>query len=220
MASAVTRATGSAFVTVTAKVSIVIGIAAVLYAGVQVIAATVVLGQVDNDALLGFLAAHSAPASATWVLTHLTTLAVAFLAVCTAISALVPATVRFDGAGVVIGGTLAVTPAAGASYAQGWGDTTIDLSRAVTAPGTPVVNLAKGRGATTVLVPEDATIRLQAATPSTVTVLEPGAAAQTYTCDVDVEDCDTNVTNGPSGTVDAVVRVAQIDELTIQRVEK
>lgn len=143
-----------------------------------------------------------------------------FLAVCTAISALVPATVRFDGAGVVIGGTLAVTPAAGASYAQGWGETTIDLSRAVTAPGTPVVNLAKGRGATTILVPEDATIRLQAATPSTVTVLEPGAAAQTYTCDVDVEDCDTNVTIGPSGTVDAVVRVAQIDELTIQRVEK
>lgn len=84
MASAVTRATGSAFVTVTAKVSIVLGIAAVLYAGVQVVAAAVVLGQVDTDALLGFLAAHSVPASATWVLTHLTTLAVAFLAVCTA----------------------------------------------------------------------------------------------------------------------------------------
>ena len=76
-----TSATGSAFVTVTAKVSIAIGIAAVLYAVLQVGAAVVVLGQVDTDALLGFLAAHSVPAAVVWVLTHLTTIAVAFLAV-------------------------------------------------------------------------------------------------------------------------------------------
>jgi hypothetical protein len=81
MTSAATSAPGSAFVTVTAKVSIAIGIAAVLYAVLQVGAAVVVLGQVDTDALLGFLAAHSVPAAVAWVLTHLTTIAVAFLAV-------------------------------------------------------------------------------------------------------------------------------------------
>lgn len=81
MASARTSVTGSAFVTVTAKVSITIGIAATLYAVMQVVAAVVLLGQVDTDALLGFLAAHSVPAAVTWVLTHLTTIAVAFLAV-------------------------------------------------------------------------------------------------------------------------------------------
>ncbi|WP_348786585.1 PspC domain-containing protein [Leifsonia sp. NPDC080035] len=143
-----------------------------------------------------------------------------FLAVCTAISALAPSTVRFDRAGVVIGGALDVTPAAGASYAQGWGDTTIDLSRAVTAAGTPVVNLAKGRGETTILVPEDATIRLQAATPSAVTVLDSSGAAQTHSCHEDTGECDTDVTIGPAGSADAIVRVAQIDDLTIQQVQK
>lgn len=81
MASAATRATGSAFVTVTAKVSIAIGIAAVLYAVLQVVAAVVVLGQVDTDALSGLLAAHSVPAAVTWVLIHLTAIALGFLAV-------------------------------------------------------------------------------------------------------------------------------------------
>lgn len=81
MASARTSATGSAFVTVTAKVSIAIGIAAVLYAVLQVGAAVVVLGQVDTDAVLGFLSARQVPAPVVWVLTHLTMIAVAFLAV-------------------------------------------------------------------------------------------------------------------------------------------
>lgn len=75
---------GSPFVTVTAKVSIVIGMAATLYAAGQVVAAALLLGQVDADAVLGFLAARSVPAPVAWALTHLTTIALAFLAVCIA----------------------------------------------------------------------------------------------------------------------------------------
>jgi len=81
MRPAPANATGSAFVTVTAKVSIVIGIAATLYGAVQVIAALVLLGQVDTDALLGFLRSQSVPAPVLWVLTHLTSIAVGFLLV-------------------------------------------------------------------------------------------------------------------------------------------
>jgi hypothetical protein len=82
MASVPASSAGSAFVTVTAKVSIAIGIVATLYAAMQVIAALVLLGQVDTDAVLGFLATQSVPAPVLWVLTHLTMIAVVFLAVC------------------------------------------------------------------------------------------------------------------------------------------
>ena len=88
MAAVQASTTGSAFVTVTAKVSIAIGIAAVFYAVLQVVAAVVVLGQLDTDVLLGFLAGHSVPAAAAWVLTHLTTIAIAFLAVSAAFLAM------------------------------------------------------------------------------------------------------------------------------------
>lgn len=81
MARAPSVATPSAFVTVTAKVSIALGLLATLYAVVQVIAALVLLGQADTDAVLGFLATQQIPAPALWVLTHLTTIAVGFLAV-------------------------------------------------------------------------------------------------------------------------------------------
>ena len=75
------HATGSPFVTVTAKVSIVIGIAATLYAVAQLIAALVLLGPVDTEAVRGFLATRSVPAAAVWILTHLTAIAAGFLAV-------------------------------------------------------------------------------------------------------------------------------------------
>ena len=81
MKPASASATGSAFVTVTAKVSIVIGIAATLYGTAQVIAALILLGQVDTGALLGFLRAQSVPAPVLWVLTHLTSIAFGFLLV-------------------------------------------------------------------------------------------------------------------------------------------
>lgn len=81
MRPAPVHATGSAFVTVTAKVSIVIGIAATLYAAAQLVAAVVLLGQVDTEALRGFLATRSVPAAAVWILTHLTAIAAAFLLV-------------------------------------------------------------------------------------------------------------------------------------------
>lgn len=79
--TSVPASAGSAFVTVTAKVSIAIGIVATLYAAMQVIAALLLLGQVDLDTVLGFLATQSAPAPVLWVLTHLTTIAVGFLLV-------------------------------------------------------------------------------------------------------------------------------------------
>lgn len=81
MARAPASASGSAFVTVTAKVSIAIGIVAALYAAVQVVAAAILLGQVDSDAVLGFLATRSVPAPVVWVLTHLMSIAVGFLLV-------------------------------------------------------------------------------------------------------------------------------------------
>ena len=81
MVSAPATAAPSAFVTITAKVSIALGILATLYAVLQVIAALVLLGQVDTGAVLGFLATQPIPAPALWVLTHLTTIAVGFLAV-------------------------------------------------------------------------------------------------------------------------------------------
>lgn len=84
MARAPASTTGSAFVTVMAKVSIAIGIVATLYAVVQVVAALILLGQVDTEAVLGFLATQSVPTPAVWVLTHLTTIAIAFLAACVA----------------------------------------------------------------------------------------------------------------------------------------
>ena len=77
-------AAGSAFVTVTAKVSIAIGIVATLYAAVQVIAAWILLGQLDTDAVLGFLATQPIPWPVLWVLTHLTTITAGFLAICIA----------------------------------------------------------------------------------------------------------------------------------------
>lgn len=81
MTSASATAAPSAFVTVTAKVSITLGILATLYAVLQVVAALVLLGQVDTDAVSGFLATQRIPAPALWVLTHLTMVAVGFLAV-------------------------------------------------------------------------------------------------------------------------------------------
>ena len=81
MARAPASTTGSAFVTVTAKVSIAIGIVATLYAVVQVVAALILLGRLDMDAVLGFLAAQSVPAPVAWVLTHLISISVGFLLV-------------------------------------------------------------------------------------------------------------------------------------------
>ncbi|WP_334179072.1 hypothetical protein [Pseudoxanthomonas sp.] len=81
MESAKASAAGSAFVTVTAKVSIAIGIVATLYATIQVVMAWLLLGQVDTDALLGFLATQAVPATVRWIVTHLTTLATGFLLV-------------------------------------------------------------------------------------------------------------------------------------------
>ena len=74
-------ASGSAFVTVMAKVSIVVGAGATLYAALQVLAALVILRGEEVARFLDFVATQPVPASALWVLSHITALAVVFLLV-------------------------------------------------------------------------------------------------------------------------------------------
>lgn len=144
------------------------------------------------------------------------------LAALTALAALLPTSpgVRLD-AGVSTGSHLSVSPTGSANYVQGWGETTIDLSRDVTAAGTPVVNLAKGPGATTVIVPADATVRLQAATVSSVVVTAPSGDDQVHRCDpAFLGGCSTDLLVGPAASPQVVVRIAQVDDIHVERVQK
>jgi len=84
MASAPASTVRSGFVTVTAKVSIAVGVAATLYALLQVLVALLVLGQDEAGQVLAFLATQPVPAPALWVLAHLTAIAVGFLLACAA----------------------------------------------------------------------------------------------------------------------------------------
>lgn len=144
------------------------------------------------------------------------------LAALTALAALLPTSpgVRLD-ASVSTASHLSVSPSGSANYLQGWGDTTIDLTRAVEASGTPVVNLAKGPGGTTVIVPEDATLRLEAATVSSVTVKDPAGSEQVHHCDPALlGGCSTDLVVGPGAAPQVVVRIAQVDEVLVDRVKK
>lgn len=60
----------AAFVTVTAKVSIVMGLVATLYAALQVLAALLVLRGSEIDSVLAFLATQPVPAAVPWALSH------------------------------------------------------------------------------------------------------------------------------------------------------
>lgn len=71
----------SSFVTVTAKVSIVLGIGGTLYALVQLLAASLLLGHGEWERALGALPLHELPPAAAWLLTHLHAIAVAMLLV-------------------------------------------------------------------------------------------------------------------------------------------
>ncbi|WP_295124170.1 PspC domain-containing protein [uncultured Leifsonia sp.] len=144
------------------------------------------------------------------------------LAALTALAALLPTSpgVRLD-AGASNGSQLSVSPTGSANCLQGWGETTIDLSRDLTASGTPVVNLAKGPGATTVVVPADATVRLQAATVSAVVVTAPSGDDQVHRCDpAFFGGCSTDLLVGPGSSPQVVVRIAQIDDIHVERVQK
>lgn len=104
---------------------------------------------------------------------------------------------------------------------QGWGHTTIDLTDAVTASGTPEIDLAKGSDATTLIIPADATVRLEAATPSAVIVTDPSGAEHVHRCQPrPLGGCSTNIVVGPGGDPDAVVRIAQLDDVLVQREQK
>lgn len=144
------------------------------------------------------------------------------LAALTALAALLPTSpgVRLD-ARVSAGSHHWVTPTGNADYVQGWGDTTIDLSRVVTASGTPVVNLAKGPGATNVVVPSDATVRVEAATTAAVTVKDPSGSERVHGCDpAFLGGCSTDLLVGPISTPQVVLRIAQVDAVHVQRVQK
>ncbi|UAJ80303.1 PspC domain-containing protein [Leifsonia sp. ZF2019] len=145
------------------------------------------------------------------------------LAVITALTAVLPGGARagFSASSVVVGADRTLTPAADASYVQGWGSTTIDLTDAVTAPGTPEIELAKGADPTTVIVPADATVRIEAATASTVTVADPSGTERVHRCQArPLGGCSANILVGPAGSPAAVVRIAQIDEVLVQREQK
>lgn len=79
MAASPSITNGTAFVTVTAKVSIVMGIVATLYAALQVLVALLVLRGGEVDSVLAFLATQPSPAAARWVLSHLVALSVGLL---------------------------------------------------------------------------------------------------------------------------------------------
>lgn len=69
----------SAFVTVTAKVSLAIGVAATAYALLQVAVAVLLLGPDDGAQVVASLPAATLPAAAAWMLTHLRGIAWGFL---------------------------------------------------------------------------------------------------------------------------------------------
>ena len=81
MAASPSTTNGTAFVTVTAKVSIVMGIVATLYAAVQVLVALLVLHGGATDSVLAFLATQPSPAGVRWVLSHLVAITVGLLLV-------------------------------------------------------------------------------------------------------------------------------------------
>ena len=81
MAASPSTTNGTAFVTVTAKVSIVMGIVATLYATVQVLVALLVLHGGATDSVLAFLATQPSPAGVRWVLSHLVAITVGLLLV-------------------------------------------------------------------------------------------------------------------------------------------
>lgn len=148
------------------------------------------------------------------------------LAVFTGLAALVPTVPRVAiESGAVAGRPLDVTPEESANYLQGWGESTIDLSKAVTAPGIPVIDLAKSVGTTTILVPADSTVRVIAVTPTRLTVEGDLTESETVTiaesCTaVGYGACANAVLVGPSGAPDAVVRVLQVNDVVIERVAK
>lgn len=145
------------------------------------------------------------------------------LAVFTGIAALLPTVPHASiDTGALTGRPLNVTPSESANYVQGWGATTIDLSDAVTAPGVPIIDLAKTGGPTTILVPSDATVRVTAITPTELTVgsglTERESLRTAQTCaTLNDGPCARSVLVGTDDSPDAVVRVLQADDVVIER---
>lgn len=138
------------------------------------------------------------------------------LAVLTAGTALLPHDpLRVNGETVLMGGDVHLEPAGSADYVQPWGSTAITLDDAVSAPGTPTIDLTKGPGPTTLFLPEDATLHLEAATPSSVTVITADGAEEHHDCTPARTGCTIGA--GDSGRADVTVRIAQVSEVVVQR---
>jgi hypothetical protein len=136
------------------------------------------------------------------------------LAVVTLVSAFIPRDRQ-----LVLDGAY-LTPVADVHYAQPYGSTTIYLGADVAStPGTPVIDLDKGAGTTTVELPEDVTVRVVGAlSGGSIFVLGTDGNTETHRCAADSSgDCTLDVTVGPAGAPDAIVRVHQTGELSIQQ---
>jgi phage shock protein PspC (stress-responsive transcriptional regulator) len=145
------------------------------------------------------------------------------LAVVTALTAALPGGARagFSASSIVVATGRTLAPTSSAAYVQGWGSTTIDLTDAVHAPGTPEIALAKGPDPTTVLVPADATVRLIASAPSGVVVTDPSGIRHVHPCAPrPLGGCSADILIGPAGAPETVVRIAQLDEVLVQREQK
>ncbi|MFF1633320.1 PspC domain-containing protein [Leifsonia sp. NPDC058248] len=113
-----------------------------------------------------------------------------------------------------------LTPVADTNYAQPYGSTTIYLGGDVAStPGTPMVVLDKGTGTTTVELPEDLTVRVVGTLRGgSIFVLGTDGNTKSHHCAADTGgDCTLDVTVGPGSAPDAVVRVHQTGELSIQQ---
>jgi phage shock protein PspC (stress-responsive transcriptional regulator) len=136
------------------------------------------------------------------------------LAAVTVVSALIPRDrqIVFDGAYLNVSGNESI------AQPYGYTDLTLDPELA-TFPGAPVVDLVKGAGTTTAMVPSDLTLQVEAELHGGSLFVVDGTTGQSvqHSCPLDRNGtCTLDVFVGPGGTPDSILRVNQTGELTVQ----
>jgi phage shock protein PspC (stress-responsive transcriptional regulator) len=136
------------------------------------------------------------------------------LAAVTVVSALVPRDrqIVFDGAYLNVSGSKSI------AQPYGYTDLTLDPELA-TFPDAPVVDLVKGAGTTTAMIPSGLTLQVKAELHggSLFVVDESTGQSVQHTCTADRSGtCTLDVFVGPGGTPDSILRVNQTGELTVQ----
>jgi hypothetical protein len=136
------------------------------------------------------------------------------LAAVTVVSALIPRDrqIVFDGAYLNVSGNESI------AQPYGYTDLTLDPELA-TFPGAPVVDLVKGAGTTTAMVPSDLTLQVEAELHGGSLFVVDGTTGQSvqHSCPPDRNGtCTLDVFVGPGGTPDSILRVNQTGELTVQ----